>query len=84
MGDAYVFDAVRQTRADLDPRIPLIGFSGAPFTLASYVIEGGASRNYEHTKALMYRDPGAWNALMGQITRLLGGSMTGDASARIT
>ena len=49
--------------------IPLIGFAGAPFTLASYAIEGGASRNYLHTKTLMYRDRGAWDALMERLAR---------------
>src|SRR3990170_266996 len=49
----FVMEAVRQTRADLPPHVPLIGFAGAPFTLASYAIEGGASRNYLHTKTLM-------------------------------
>jgi uroporphyrinogen decarboxylase len=65
----YVYDAVRATRRALNPKTPLIGFCGAPFTLASYVIEGGGSRNYEHTKSLMYRDAGAWNALMARISR---------------
>src|SRR5436190_16894766 len=54
----FVFETVRQTRADLPSHIPLIGFAGAPFTLASYTIEGGASRSYLHTKTLMYRDEG--------------------------
>ena len=62
-------ETVRQTRAGLPPEIPVIGFAGAPFTLASYAIEGGASRNYIHTKALMYRDEGAWQALMGRLAR---------------
>jgi len=66
---SYVYDAVRVTRRALDPKIPLIGFCGAPFTLASYVIEGSGSRNYENTKSLMYRDPGAWHALMDRISR---------------
>jgi uroporphyrinogen decarboxylase len=66
---AYVYEAVAATRRALNPATPLIGFCGAPFTLASYVIEGGGSRNYEHTKGLMYRDPGAWHALMARITR---------------
>ena len=65
----FVMEAVRQTRADLPAHIPLIGFAGAPFTLASYAIEGGASRNYLHTKTLMYRDAAAWDALMGRLAR---------------
>jgi uroporphyrinogen decarboxylase len=68
---AYFYEAIRQTRSDLDPRIPLIGFAGCPFTLASYLIEGGGSRNYRHTKALMYRDAGAWRALMERLARNL-------------
>ncbi|CAN5850247.1 N/A [soil metagenome] len=67
----YVFEAIKQTRASLRGDLPLIGFSGAPFTLASYIIEGGGSRNYVHTKSLMYTDKGAWNALMSQISRAL-------------
>jgi len=68
---AFVFEAIRQTRASLRSDLPLIGFSGAPFTLASYIIEGGGSRNYVHTKSLMYNDKGAWNALMSLISRAL-------------
>jgi uroporphyrinogen decarboxylase len=65
----FVMEAVRQTRADLPQHIPLIGFAGAPFTLASYAIEGGASRDFLHTKTLMYRDRGAWDALMARLAR---------------
>jgi uroporphyrinogen decarboxylase len=65
----FVTETVRQTRRDLPEAIPLIGFAGAPFTLASYVIEGGASRNYLLTKTLMYRDEGAWRALMERLAR---------------
>ena len=65
----FVMETVRQTRADLPEDIPLIGFSGSPFTLASYIIEGGSSRNYLHTKTLMYRDEGAWRALMERFAR---------------
>ena len=65
----FVMETVRLTRAGLPPSIPVIGFAGAPFTLASYVIEGGASRNYLHTKTLMYRDRGAWDALMSRLAR---------------
>jgi len=65
----YVFEAIRLTRHELKPQIPLIGFSGAPFTLASYMTEGGSSKNYIHTKSLMYSDPGAWHAMMSIIAR---------------
>jgi uroporphyrinogen decarboxylase len=65
----FVMEAVRQTRSDLPAHIPLIGFAGAPFTLGSYAIEGGASRDFLHTKTLMYRDRVAWDALMGRLAR---------------
>ena len=65
----FVMEAVRQTRADLPAEMPLIGFAGAPFTLASYAVEGGASRSFLFTKTLMYRDRGAWNALLGRLVR---------------
>ena len=68
----FVNDAIRETRHALKPDIPLIGFCGAPFTLASYVIEGGGSKNYVHTKRLMYDDPGAWHAMLSLISRGLG------------
>jgi uroporphyrinogen decarboxylase len=67
----FVFETVRQTRCDLPDELPLIGFSGAPFTLASYAIEGGSSRSYLHTKTIMYRDPGAWDALMQRFVRAI-------------
>jgi len=66
---AFVVDTVKQTRADLPGHIPLIGFAGAPFTLASYAIEGGASRNYLFTKTLMLRDESAWRTLMERLAR---------------
>ncbi len=65
----FVMETVRLTRQEIDAAIPVIGFSGAPFTLVSYMIEGGGSRNYHHTKSLMYRDPGAWRDLMGRVSR---------------
>ena len=67
----FVNDAIRQTRQALRPDIPLIGFCGAPFTLASYVVEGGGSKNYILTKRLMYDDPGAWHAMLARISRAL-------------
>lgn len=65
----FVYDAICLTRRALDPDLALIGFAGAPFTVASYVIEGGASRNYENTKRLMYSDPGVWHALMERLSQ---------------
>ena len=67
----YVYEAVRITRRELKANIPLIGFCGAPFTLASYICEGGGSKNYINTKRLMYTDPGAWHTLMSRIARAL-------------
>jgi uroporphyrinogen decarboxylase len=67
----YVMQAIRITRRELKPNIPLIGFCGAPFTLASYVCEGGGSKNYINTKRLMYNDPGAWHEMMSRISRAL-------------
>jgi len=64
----YVYEAVRLIRRDLPADIPLIGFAGAPFTLASYAIEGGGSRNYVATKSWMFRDPSAWHALMQRLS----------------
>jgi len=65
---SYVFDAVKLIRRDLPGDIPLIGFAGAPFTLASYVIEGGGSKNYLATKRIMYGDSGAWRTLMERLS----------------
>jgi uroporphyrinogen decarboxylase len=65
----YVMEVVRKTRAGLSESLPLIGFAGAPFTLAAYTIEGGSSRDYRWAKSLMYTDTGAWDALMGRLAR---------------
>jgi len=67
----FVYEAIKQTRSALKPDIPLIGFCGAPFTLASYMTEGGGSKNYVHTKRLMYDDAGAWHEMMSLISRAL-------------
>ena len=64
----YVMEAVRRARAALPAHLPLIGFAGAPFTLASYLIEGGGSRTYARTKTIMLGDPGAWRALMERLS----------------
>jgi uroporphyrinogen decarboxylase len=65
----FVMDVVRATRAGLDDSIPVIGFAGAPFTLASYCVEGGTSRAWLHTKTLMYRHETAWHDLMAKLAR---------------
>lgn len=67
----YVYEAIKLTRSQLKANVPLIGFCGAPFTLASYIIEGGGSKNYIHTKQLMYSDSGAWHSMMSLISRAL-------------
>jgi len=68
---SFVFDAIRETRRALRNDLPLIGFAGAPFTLSSYIVEGGASKNYVNTKSLMYNQGGAWHAMMSLISRAL-------------
>jgi uroporphyrinogen decarboxylase len=64
----YVMDAIRLVRHELGERVPLIGFSGAPFTLASYIVEGGHSRNYTYVKKLMYEDRVTFGRLMSLIS----------------
>lgn len=64
---SYVFETIGQVRSALAGRVPLIGFAGAPFTLASYAIEGGGSRNYLATKRFLLEQPEAWNDLMARL-----------------
>jgi uroporphyrinogen decarboxylase len=64
----YVFQAIQKTRATLKPDLPLIGFAGAPFTMAAYLIEGGGSKNFSRAKNLMYQDAATWHALLSKIT----------------
>ena len=78
----YVIQAVRSIRAALRPDLPLIGFAGAPFTLACYAIEGGSSRHYEQAKAFMYADPGAWDVLMGRLVDATAIYLNAQAAAR--
>ncbi|MFC8131695.1 uroporphyrinogen decarboxylase [Streptomyces sp. NPDC057302] len=68
---SYVTEAIGMLTAELGPT-PLIGFAGAPFTLASYLVEGGPSRNHEHTKALMYGDPQLWADLLDRLAEITG------------
>lgn len=64
----YLFEAIRMVKRELNNKIPLIGFSGAPFTLASYLIEGGHSKDYLFTKKLIYTRPDVWRVLMEKLT----------------
>jgi uroporphyrinogen decarboxylase len=66
----YVLEAIKLVRRELEGRVPLIGFAGAPFTLASYMIEGGSSKNYLHMKSFMYQHPRAWDRLMRAISEV--------------
>jgi uroporphyrinogen decarboxylase len=77
----FVLQAITMTRAHLKPNIPLIGFAGAPFTLASYMLEGGASRHYVHTKTFMYTNPAAWQALMTLLSRNVARYLTAQIAA---
>jgi uroporphyrinogen decarboxylase len=77
----YVAEAICQARRALNGRVPLIGFAGAPFTLASYAIEGGSSRNYLLTKQLMYREPKVWHQLMDKFARVITGYLRRQINA---
>jgi uroporphyrinogen decarboxylase len=77
----FVMETVRLTRQDLPADMPLIGFSGAPFTLASYMIEGGSSRNYANAKTLMHGDPGAWDQLMQHLVQSISIYLNGQIQA---
>src|SRR5437867_6049830 len=67
----YVAEAVRLVCKHFGSRLPVIGFCGAPFTLASYMIEGGGSRNYVHTKKMMYSSPAAWDELIRKLVAVV-------------
>jgi uroporphyrinogen decarboxylase len=77
----FVCDAIRLARKALAGRVPLIGFAGAPFTLASYLIEGGSSRTYIETKRVMYGDPDAWHRLMDKLARVVTGYLRAQIEA---
>jgi uroporphyrinogen decarboxylase len=78
---AFTLEAIRLARQALTDKVPLIGFSGAPFTLACYAIEGGASRNFTLAKTLMYEQPKAWHQLMDKLTTLVGEYLFAQAEA---
>lgn len=78
----FTLDAIRLTRQTLDQRgIPLIGFSGAPFTLAAYAIEGGSSKNHQRVKSFMMNEPDAWRELMTKFATVAGDYLLAQAEA---
>src|SRR4029079_5141817 len=80
---SYVLDAIRQITRALGGRVPLIGFAGAPFTLASYAIEGGHSASFAHTKALMYGSPAAWHRFCDLLADISGDYLVAQIEAGV-
>jgi len=79
----YVLDAIRQIQGELNERVPLIGFAGAPFTLASYAIEGGHSNNFAKTKSLMYGHPDDWHRLCEKLSRVVADYLVAQIEAGV-
>jgi uroporphyrinogen decarboxylase len=80
-GLSYVLRAVRMTRDELGEKVPLIGFAGAPFTLASYIIEGGPTKDFAKTKAFMLEQPKAWDLLMRKLRRITADYLSAQIAA---
>jgi uroporphyrinogen decarboxylase len=80
----HVLQTIRQVTKELDGRLPLIGFAGAPFTLASYAIEGGHSINFARTKALMYGAPAAWHRLCELLSDLVSDYLVAQIDAGVS
>jgi len=78
---SFVGEAVRHAKRALPESVPLIGFSGAPFTLASYLIQGGGSRNYVQTKSFMYQHPKAWHRLLDLLARVVNSYLKDQVAA---
>jgi uroporphyrinogen decarboxylase len=79
----YVLDAIGQIQGELSGRVPLIGFAGAPFTLASYAIEGGHSTSFAHTKSLMYGAPAAWHRFCDLLADIVGDYLVAQVDAGV-
>ena len=79
----YLFETIRALRRDLPREIALIGFAGAPFTLASYLIEGRPSRDYARTKAMLFGDPALWARLMDTVVEVLGRYLRAQVTAGV-
>lgn len=78
----FTLEAIKLTRSQLDARgLPLIGFSGAPFTLAAYAVEGGSSHNHLKVKSLMMSDPHTWHSLMEKLSEVVGRYLLAQAKA---
>ena len=80
---SHVLTAIQQIQRELAGRVPLIGFAGAPFTLASYAIEGGHSTSFAHTKALMYGAPKAWHLFCELIADVIGDYLAAQIEAGV-
>ncbi|HEX5473051.1 MAG TPA: uroporphyrinogen decarboxylase [Vicinamibacterales bacterium] len=79
----HVLTTIRLLRQELRNRVPLIGFGGAPFTLAAYAIEGGPSTTYARTKTFMYAQPGAWHALCERFARMMAAYLRAQIDAGV-
>ena len=79
----YVLDTISLIKQTLNGRVPLIGFSGAPFTLASYLIEGSPSRDFAKTKRIMYSQPGVWTDLMSRLSRIVSSYLQAQVDAGV-
>jgi uroporphyrinogen decarboxylase len=77
----FVFETVERARKALAERVPLIGFAGAPFTLASYLVEGGASRDFLRTKRFMRAERATWHALLGKLAEITAAYLNGQIAA---
>jgi uroporphyrinogen decarboxylase len=80
---SHVLSTIKLVRKELEGRVPLIGFAGAPFTLASYAIEGGPSSNYAKTKALMYGEPKVWHKLCDLFASIVGDYLVAQVEAGV-
>jgi uroporphyrinogen decarboxylase len=80
---SHVLEAITQIKRELAGRVPLIGFAGAPFTLASYAIEGGHSNNFAKTKALMYGHPDAWHLLCEKFATVVSDFLSAQIDAGV-
>ena len=78
---SHVLETIRLLRGELADRVPLIGFGGAPFTLAAYAIEGGPSTTYARTKAFMYSQPRAWHRLCERFAEMMSGYLAAQVEA---